>query len=145
MEQRMLAIQGPSVETDVMHESERTRVTRVTGAGGTVVRKEPLGPDAEHRLRHEVAMLERLRGVEGVAQLAEAPRYPGSITLVDVGGRSLAALAKPLPVDDLIGLAVQLAATVARMHRRRAIHPDNTPANIGISRRGAPCPVDFAL
>ena len=128
-----------------MHESERTRVTRVTGAGGTVVRKEPLGPDAEHRLRHEVAMLERLRGVEGVAQLAEAPRYPGSIELVDVGGESLAALAKPLPVEDLLGLAVQLAATVARMHRRGVMHRDITPANIVISRGGAPCLVDFAL
>src|SRR5258705_6275597 len=141
----MLAIQGPSVETDVMHESERTRVTRVTGAGGTVVRKEPLGPDAEHRLRHEVAMLERLRGVEGVAQLAEAPRYPGSIALVDVGGRSLAVLAKPLPVDDLIGLAVQLAATVARMHRRGRVQRDIQPAQNPVSRRGAPFLVGLSL
>ena len=35
-------------------------------------------------------MLERLRGVEGVAQLVEAPRYPGSIVMEDVGGTSLA-------------------------------------------------------
>jgi signal transduction histidine kinase/predicted ATPase len=128
-----------------VHESERTRVTRVSCAGGTVVRKEPLGPDAEHRLRHEVAILERLRGVEGVVQLAEAPRYPGSIVLVDIGGRSLAGLAKPLAVDHLIGLAVQLAAAVARMHRRGVMHRDITPANIVISRDGAPCLVDFAL
>ncbi len=50
-------------------------------------------------------MLERLRGVEGVAQLAEAPRYPGSVVLEDAGGASLAGLAKPLAVDELIGLA----------------------------------------
>ena len=31
-------------------------------------------------------MLERLRGVAGVAQLAEAPRYPGSVVLADAGG-----------------------------------------------------------
>jgi predicted ATPase/signal transduction histidine kinase len=128
-----------------VHESERTRVTRLPCAEGSVIRKEPLGPDAEHRLRHEMAILERLRGVEGVAQLAKAPRYPGSIVLVDVGGRSLAALAKPLAVDDLISLAVQLAATVARMHRRGVIHRDITPANIVISRGGTPCLVDFAL
>ena len=30
-------------------------------------------------------MLERLRGVAGVAQLAEAPRYPGSVVLEDAG------------------------------------------------------------
>jgi predicted ATPase/signal transduction histidine kinase len=92
-----------------------------------------------------VAILERLRGVEGVAQLAQAPRYPGSIVLIDVGGTRLAALAKPLAVDDLTGLAVQLAATVARMHRRGVIHRDITPAKIVISRGGDPCLVDFAL
>ena len=69
-----------------MHESERTRVTRLFLPGGTVIRKEPLGPDAPRRLRHEAAMLERLRGVAGVAQLADAPRYPGSIVLADAGG-----------------------------------------------------------
>ena len=53
--------------------------------GRTVIRKEPLGPDAERRLRHEVAMLERLRGVAGVAQLVDEPRYPGSIVLADAG------------------------------------------------------------
>jgi len=37
---------------------------------------------------------------------------PGSIVLVDIGGRSLAGLVKPLAVDHLIGLAVQLAAAV---------------------------------
>ena len=51
-------------------------------------------------------MLERLRGVAGVAQLVDAPRYPGSIVLADAGGTSLAGLAKPLAVDELIGLAV---------------------------------------
>ena len=90
-------------------------------------------------------MLERLRGVDGVAQLVEAPRYPGSIVLADVGGTSLAGLAKPLAVDELIGLAVELARAVAGMHRRGVMHRDITPANIVISGDGAPCLVDFAL
>ena len=97
--------QDPPDRAEVVHESERTRVTRLFLAGRTVIRKEPLGPDAERRLRHEVAMLERLRGVKGVAQLAQAPRYPGSIVLDDAGGTSLAGLAKPLAADELIGLA----------------------------------------
>ncbi len=71
--------QGPPVRAEIVHESVRTRVTRLFLAGRTVIRKEPLGPDADRRLRHEAAMLERLRGVEGVAQLAQAPRYPGSV------------------------------------------------------------------
>ena len=51
----------------IVHESERSRVTRMFPAERTVVRKEPLGPDAERRVRNEAAMLERLRGVDGVA------------------------------------------------------------------------------
>jgi hypothetical protein len=76
----------PPVRAEIIHESERTRVTRLVFAGRAVVRKEPLGPDAPWRLRHEEAILERLRGVECVAQLVDAPRYPGSIVLADVGG-----------------------------------------------------------
>jgi len=54
--------------------SDRTRITRLFLPERTVIRKEPLGPDAERRVRHEVAMLERLLGVSGVAQLGGADR-----------------------------------------------------------------------
>ncbi|MEN3264450.1 MAG: hypothetical protein V7646_1344, partial [Pseudonocardia sp.] len=134
----------PPVRAEVLHKSERTRVTRLFFPGRTVIRKEPLGPHAERRLRHELAILARLRGVEGVAQLVEAPLYPGSIMLKDVGDASLAGSAKPLAVADLIGLAVQLGRAVAGMHRRGVMQRDITPANIVISRDGAPCLVDFA-
>ena len=129
----------------LLHESERTRVSQLFLAGRTVVRKEPLGPDAERRLRHEVAMLKRLRGVVGVAQLMEVPQYPGSVVLEDVGGTSLASLAKPLAIDELIELGLELARAVAGMHRRGVMHRDITPANILISADGAPCLVDVAL
>jgi serine/threonine protein kinase len=128
-----------------VHESERTRITRLLLLGGTVIRKEPLGPDGERRVRHEAAMLERLRGVVGVAQLAEAPQYPGSVVLADVGGASLARAAKPLAVDELAGLAVALGRAVAGMHRLGVMHRDITPANIVLSGDGDPCLVDFAL
>jgi len=141
------ALLGPAepVRTEIVHGSRRTRVTRMFFAGGTVIRKEPLGPDAVRRLRHEVAMLARLRGVAGVAQLAEGLRYPGSVVLADAGDTSLAGLAKPLAADDLIRLAVPLARAVAGMHRREVIHRDITPANIVVSADGALCLVDFAL
>ena len=135
----------PPVRAEVLHESERTRVTRLFFDGRTVIRKEPLGPDAPRRLRHERAILERLRGVAGVAQLVEAPRYPGSIMLADIDGTSLVRLSTPLDVDELIGLAEQLARAVAGMHRRGVMHRDIAPANVVISRDGAPCLVDFAL
>ncbi len=135
----------PSARAEIVHQSERTRVTRLFFAGGTVIRKEPLGPSGERRVRHEVAMLERLRGVAGVAQLAEAPRYPASVMLADAGGTSLAGAAKPLAVDELTGLAVGLARAVAGMHGRGVTHQDIHPANVVLSRDGAPCLVDFAL
>src|SRR5690242_15480661 len=96
----------------LLHESARTRVTRLVFPGRTVVRKEPLGPDAQRRLRHERAMLQRLRGVPGLVQSLESPRYPGSIVLADAGETTLAGLAKPLAVDELIPLAGKLARAV---------------------------------
>ena len=90
-------------------------------------------------------MLERLRGAAGIVQLADAPPYPGSIVLVDVGGASAVELAKPLPVDALVGLAVDLARAVAEMHRRGVMHRDIAPANLVVSGERAPCLVDFAL
>jgi serine/threonine protein kinase len=135
----------PPASAEVLHASQRTRVTLLSVPGRTVVLKEPLGPDAQRRLRHELAMLERLRGVPGVVQRVEEPRYPGSISLADAGRTSLAGLATPLDADVLIRLGSALAQAVAGMHRRRVMHRDITPANIVISRNGAPCLVDFAL
>ncbi|HEX2298307.1 MAG TPA: serine/threonine-protein kinase, partial [Pseudonocardiaceae bacterium] len=120
-------------------------MTRLFVPGRTVVRKESLGPDAQRRLRHERAMLERLRGVKGVAQLVAAPHSPNSIMMADGGPTRLAGLRKPLEVDELIGLAVELARAVAGMHRRGVMHRDITPANIVSSCDGGPCLVDFAL
>jgi serine/threonine protein kinase len=130
---------------EIVHQSERTRVTRLFLAERTVIRKEPLGSGAEARLRQEVAMLERLRGVPGVAQLADELRFAGSIVLEDAGRVSLEELARPLAAGALAGLAADLAAAVAGMHRRGVIHRDITPANIVRSNGGAICLVDFAL
>jgi signal transduction histidine kinase len=136
----------PPVRNEVrLHKSERTRVDRLFLDGGTVIRKEPVGPDARRRLLREVAMLQRLRGVVGVAQLLAAPRYPGSVVLEDVGGTGLAGLTTPLTADELIRLAVGLARAVAGMHRRGVMHRDITPANIVVSGDGGPFLVDFAL
>ena len=133
------------IRAEVVHENARTRVSRLFLPRGTVIRKEPLGPDAERRVRHEAAMLERLLGVAGVVQLADAPQYPGSVVLADVGGTSLAGLVKPLPAEDLAGLAAGLARAVAGMHARGVLHRDIAPGNIVVSAGGAPCLVDFAL
>ena len=142
---RRIARSGPAGSGRDLHESERTRVTRLFLSGRTVIRKEPLGPDAQGRLQHEVAMLQRVRGLVGVAQLLDEPRYPGSIVLADAGGTSLAGLSKPLSVEDLIALALQLARAVAGMHGRGVVHRDICPANIVIADNATPCLVDFGL
>jgi len=135
----------PPDRAEVVHESVRTRVTRLFSAGRTVIRKEPLGPDADRRLRHEVATLERLRGVERVAQLVQAPRYARSIVLADAGGATLAGRATPLAAVELAELGLGLARAAAGMHQAGVLHRDITPANIVVSDGGAPCLVDFAL
>jgi diguanylate cyclase (GGDEF)-like protein len=139
---------GPGAQAELLHESERTRVMRVPVPGhpARVIRKQPLGPDAGKRLRHEEAILERLRGVEGVAQLAAPPPYPDSIMLEDVDGTSLARRAMPLEINELTNLALDLARAVAAMHRRGVVHRDISPANIVLAgHRGTPFLIDFGL
>ncbi|MGN9908954.1 diguanylate cyclase [Phytohabitans sp. LJ34] len=115
-------------------------------SGGSVISKEPLGPDAERRLRHEAAILSRLSGVSGVAQLATAPVRPGAILLADVRGVSLASTAAPWSAGDLLTLALGLARAVAGMHHRGVMHTDISPTNIVLSgSTRVPCLIDFAL
>src|SRR3954452_21668813 len=121
----------PPVRAEVLHESARTRVTRLFLDGRTVIRKEPLGADAPRRLQNEMTILERLRGVAGVTQLVEAPRYPGSIVTEDVDGTSLIGLSTPVDVDELIELAVGLARAVAGLHRRGGDAPGHHPGERG--------------
>jgi signal transduction histidine kinase len=135
----------PPVQAVVLRESETSRVTRLFLPGGPVVRKEPLGPGAERRLRHERAMLERLRGVAGVAQLVAIPGAPGSLVLADAGDTTLAGVATPLAVDELLRVGAALARAVAEMHRRGVMHRDIVPANVVVSADGTVTVVDFGL
>ncbi|ONH22207.1 diguanylate cyclase [Pseudofrankia asymbiotica] len=136
-----------AVHTELLHESERTRVSRLVFPAGSVIRKEPLGPGAQCRLRREVAVLERLSGAEGVGQLAAgAPSFPGSLVLADVGGTALSERTTPWDPARLVELGELLARAVAEMHRRGVVHRDINPANILVSSGGhVPYLIDFAL
>ena len=102
----------------VVHESERTRVTRLFTPDGSMIRKEPRGPGAERLLRHEMDICDRLSGVGGVPHTAQVQLYPGSILFEDVHGASLADVPAPLEVGELTRLAIGLARVVADMHAR---------------------------
>ena len=101
------------VRTQVLHESERTRVTRLFVPGGSMIRKELRGLGAEKRLRHEVEIRERLSGISGVSRMSETQPYPGSILLEDLHGAPLADVPMPLEIDELTRVALGLARVVA--------------------------------
>ncbi|HST64282.1 MAG TPA: hypothetical protein VLM05_03745, partial [Mycobacteriales bacterium] len=133
----------PSGTAEVLRTTAGTRVTRLFLPGRTVIRKEFLGPEAERRLRLEQAKLERLRGLPGLPQLLDEPRYPGSVVLADLGGTSLAEVPAPLAADALVELGSALARAVAGMHGRGVTHRDITPANVVLSAAGTPALVGF--
>jgi hypothetical protein len=65
----------PFPRAEVVHSSERTRITRLFFPGRAVIRKEPLGPDAERRVRHEVAMPpSTIRAVRMISSAGMCPR-----------------------------------------------------------------------
>jgi diguanylate cyclase (GGDEF)-like protein len=113
---------------------------------GTLIRKEPLGPDGEERRGRELAALERLGGVDGVVQLVPKQLSRGSILLEDIRGEQLAGLDKPLEVAWLTRLAVDFACVIAAVHERGVLHRDINPGNVLLSERDQrPVLIDFAL
>ena len=136
-----------AVRVDLLHESGRTRVSRVYLPAGTVIRKEPLGPGAAGRLRHETEMLRRLSDVGGVVRLASGgPPMRDSILLADVGGSAVSD--RPVPWDpaEVVELAEQVARALAGIHRRGVIHRDLNPGNIVLAGGDrAALIIDFAL
>jgi signal transduction histidine kinase len=124
---------------------DRSRVSRLSLGGRVLIRKELLGADARRRLRHERAILDRLRGVPGLAQLVDAPDDQDAILMEDAGSTTLAGITMPLEVDELLELAVGLAGAVAAMHDRGVMHRDIAPEHVVVSGSRSPCLVGFSL
>src|SRR5262252_8049417 len=118
------SVQVYPMRTELLHESRRTRVTRLVFPDGTLIRKEPLGSDGEVRRGRELAALEHLDGVEGVGQRVPKQLSRGSMLLQDIRGEQLAAVDKPLEVAWLTRLAVDLASVIAAVHGRGGHHRD---------------------
>jgi PAS domain S-box-containing protein len=95
-----------------------------------VIRKQPLGPGAANRLRHELSVLRRLDGVVGTPLLAPGAADEGSLVFVDLPVCTLATFSMPWQAGPLLDLACGLAGSLAAVHRCGVVHRDVCPANI---------------
>jgi diguanylate cyclase (GGDEF)-like protein len=142
---------GESGQLVALYDSDRTHVARIQGPGGsgTVIRKEALGPNATARARHEKAILSRLAGLSGVAQLAPgAEGETQAVITEDAGGRALTEVLGTGSLDpaELPRLALRLATILAAVHGTGVIHRDVNPANILLSgEEHQPVLIDFDL
>ena len=52
---------------------------------------------------------------------------------------------KPLPIDEAIGIAIQIAQGLAKAHEKDIVHRDIKPANIMLTKEGVVKVLDFGL
>jgi eukaryotic-like serine/threonine-protein kinase len=106
---------------------------------------DPLRLDRFQREAKTLASLNHpeVAGIYGVEEL-EGAQY---LVLEYVAGQTLAEMLDggPLPVDDVIELAVQIAAGVEAAHEAGVIHRDLKPANIIVTPDGKAKVLDFGL
>jgi serine/threonine protein kinase len=140
---------GRAEAREVLYTSATTRVFRPgsPSPAGRTVCKEYLGAQAAQRLAHERNMLARLTGIEGVVQLAHGIHPAELIALQDIEAVTLAQVLQAGRCDlaTVLSMGAQLARTLAEVHRAGVIHRDINPANILVSKTGAPVLIDFDL
>lgn len=130
----------PFYEVDaVVFYGDPTRIYRARHRSkGTPVmlktlRDERAAREAAARLKHEFEVTRRIKA-PGVIQVYDLERHNNLpvIVLEDFGGDSLDNLARQrrFPIEELLGIAIQLTRGLADIHAANIIHKDINPSNI---------------
>ena len=140
-----------------MGEVFRARDTKLNRDVAIKVLPDSLALDRERRARfeREAQMLAafnhpRIAQIYGVIELGEREaRHSGGLALVMeyVDGEDLAVRLAlgPIPLDDAVAIAVQIAEGLEAAHERGIVHRDLKPANVKVTSEGVVKVLDFGL
>jgi serine/threonine-protein kinase len=113
----------------------------------TIRRERRLSPAAKARLLREARLLSRL-GHPGICQVYDLVETPAAdfLVLELIDGKTLGELTfAPLPYEEKLRLAAEIAAVLAVAHEQQIVHRDVKPENVMVTKSGAVKMLDFGL